>query len=161
MPIISAYETNPLDDGRQSDRALAVRRGVQRLLDDLGMAHVPEVTLANGRRADIMALGKDGAVWIVEVKSSAADLRADTKWPDYGDFCDQLYFATLPDVPAEIFPQEAGFIVADSRGAEIMRHADTQLLNAARRKAVTLRFARQAAARLHTAELLHGRAAGE
>ncbi|MGB7432182.1 MAG: MmcB family DNA repair protein [Ahrensia sp.] len=157
MPIISAYESNPLDDGRQSDRALAVRRGVQRLLDDLGLAHVPEVTLANGRRADIVALGKDGAIWIIEVKSSVADLRADNKWPDYRDFCDRLYFATLPDVPAEIFPQDAGFIVADSLGAAMIRDASTHKLSAARRKAMTLRFARQAAMRLHHAELLHGR----
>lgn len=157
MPIISAYETSPLDDGRQSDRAIAVRRGVQVLLDDLGMAHLPEMTLANGRRADIVAMGKDGALWIIEIKSSIADLRADNKWPDYRDFCDQLYFATLPDVPTDIFPEEAGFIVADARGGDILRHANTHKLSAARRKAVTLRFARQAAARLHTAELTYGR----
>lgn len=157
MPIITAYETSPLDDGRQSDRAMAVRRGVQVLLDDLGMAHLPEMTLANGRRADIVAMGKDGALWIIEIKSSIADLRADNKWPDYRDFCDQLYFATLPDVPTDIFPEEAGFIVADARGGDILRHANTHKLSAARRKAVTLRFARQAAARLHTAELAYGR----
>lgn len=157
MPIISAYDNNPLDDGRQSNRALAIRRGVQMLLDDLGMAHVPELTLANGRRADIAALGKDGCLWIIEIKSSVADLRADSKWPDYRNFCDQLYFATLPDVPADIFPSDAGFIVADKRGAGIVRHADTVKLSAARRKAITLRFARQAASRLHTAELAHGR----
>lgn len=157
MPLVSAVNSNPLDDGRQSQRAMAVRRGVQILLDGLGFAHLPEMALPNGRRADLVGLDKDGKVMIVEIKSSIADLRADQKWPDYRDFCDLLYFATLPDVPMDIFPEDAGFIVADARGAEIMRPADAHPLAAARRKSICLRFARQAAARLHTAELAHGR----
>lgn len=153
MPIVSLETGFILDDGRQSARALAVRRGVQRLFSEAGMAHVPEVTLANGRRADLLCLSPDGSLAIIEIKSSLADLRADGKWPDYRDFCDRLYFATLPDVPAQAFPADCGFIVADLHGAEILRPAPEHRLAPARRKAVTLRFARQAAMRLHLAEL--------
>lgn len=153
MPLVQIAKTHPLDDGRQSDRALAVRRGVKIWLETLGAAFVPEVTLANGRRADIIALCGDGAIWIVEIKSSIADMNADTKWPDYRDFCDRLFFATLPDVPLEILPDDTGTIIADARGAELVRDAPEHKLPAARRKAVLTRFARQAANRLYLAEL--------
>ncbi len=93
-----------------------------------------------------------GEIWIVEVKSSVADLRADGKWPEYRVHCDRLFFATHPDVPADIFPAEAGLILSDGYFAEILRDAPEHRLTAATRKAVTLRFAQAAANRLH---LLH------
>lgn len=139
-----------LVDGRQSPAALAVARGTARLLSSLGHASVTELSLASGRRADIVALLQDGEVWIVEVKSSIADFRADCKWPDYRVHCDRLFFATSPQVPAEIFPPDAGLIVADSYGACIMRHGPEHRLSAATRKAMLLRFAHAAANRLWT-----------
>lgn len=138
-----------LVDGRQSETALKVRRGVGRLIRQLGASCVAEITLVSGRRADLMAIGKKGEIWIIEVKSSLADLRADSKWPDYRDFCDRLYFATAPEVPLDLFPQEAGLMLSDGYGAEILREAPEHKLAGARRKAVTLRFARMAATRLH------------
>ena len=86
-----------------------------------GLALIPEVTLRSGRRADLVALSPDGAITIVEIKSSIEDFRADSKWQDYLLHSDHFYFATGPHVPAEIFPQEAGLIVADPYGAEILR----------------------------------------
>ena len=144
MPLIDLHARNPLEDGRQSARALRIRRGVQLLLSELGAAHLPELTLANGRRADI---------WIVEIKSSIEDMRSDGKWPDYRDFCDRLFFATLDDVPGEIFPDDCGFICADTHGAAMLRDAPEHRLAAARRKAVTQRIAQSAAQRLYAAEL--------
>ena len=90
---------DPLSDGRQSETALKVWRGAARLLRQLDFACLPEVTLASARRADLLALGPKHELWIVEVKSSIADFRADTKWPDYRLHCDRLFFATHPDVP--------------------------------------------------------------
>lgn len=119
----------------------------------MGVAHVAELTLANGRRADICGIFKDGTIWIVEIKSSIADFNTDSKWPDYRDFCDRLFFATLPDVPASIFPEDCGFICSDAHGAELLRDAPEHRLAPARRKAMTLRFAQFAAYRLYTAEL--------
>ena len=136
-------------DGRQSGTAAAVQRGVRRFLGQLGLATLPEFTLANGRRADVIALAPDGCITIVEIKSSVADFRADCKWPDYRDFCDRFFFATTETVPLGIFPEGAGLIVADAFGAAIVREAPVHPLAGARRKAVTLRLARCAAATLH------------
>jgi hypothetical protein len=139
-----------ISDGRQSPTAAAVQRGVCRLLRAHGFAMVTELSLANGRRVDIMAINGSGALWAVEIKSSLTDLKADQKWPEYEAFCDRLYFAIPPDMPQEIMPAEPGLIVADRWGAEILRHTDDHPLPAPRRKAVTLCFARAAALRLHT-----------
>ncbi|MEM9732923.1 MAG: MmcB family DNA repair protein [Pseudomonadota bacterium] len=148
MPIVSPVVDNPFVDARQSQRALAVRTGCERYFWDRNWATLPELSLANGRRVDLVALSPKGEIAIVEVKSSVADLRADHKWPEYQAFCDALFFATLPDVPAEIFPQETGFMVADVYGAELVRDAPQIKLTAARRKAVHLTFARASAQRL-------------
>ena len=140
---------SPLHDGRQSERALAIRRGAARLYAQMGATCLFEAGLANGRRADIVALAPDGLITIIEVKSSPADLAADTKWPDYIDFCDCFTFATAPDVPQVIFPQTEGLMIADGFGAHIVREPRLIRLHAARRKALTLRLARHAMGRLH------------
>jgi hypothetical protein len=139
----------PPPDGRQSPTALGVQRGVRRLFARLGAVTVTELTLASGRRADIVALSRDGLLTIVEVKSSVADFRADRKWSEYRAFCDRFYFAIPDNVPAEIIPDEAGLILADGFGAAILRDAPYHGLAGARRKAMTLRFARSAAGMLH------------
>ena len=153
MPIINLGKTNPMEDGRQSQRALAVRRGVQRLFIDMGHAMLPEVTLATGRRADLMVLTSKGEFWIVEIKSSIQDMQVDRKWPDYRAYCDRLFFATLPDVPVEIFPAECGFMISDGYSAELLREAPHHPLASASRKALLLRFARSGAQRMLAAEL--------
>jgi hypothetical protein len=139
-----------LIDGRQSPTAANVQRGVCRLLRAHGFATVRELSLANGRRVDIMAINGTGTLWAIEIKSSLVDLKADQKWPEYEAFCDRLYFAIPPEMPQEVIPAEPGLIVADRWGAEILRHAVDRPLPAARRKAVTLCFARAAALRLHS-----------
>ena len=136
-------------DGRQSETALMVSRGVCRLLRQAGFAALPEFTLASGRRADIIAINDAGHIWIVEIKSSPADLRCDAKWPEYRDYCDRLFFAIPSSLEPAIMPDDAGLILADAWGAEIIRQLDPVALHAARRKAVTLAIARAAAMRLH------------
>ena len=153
MPIVSPVSLNPLIDGRQSERALLVRRGVQRLLAQLGAHVLPELSLATGRRADLVALTRKGAIWFGEIKSSGEDFRVAGKWPDYRLHCDRFFFATHPGVPADIFPGECGFILSDGYGAEILREAPEHRLAAATRKALMLRLARAGAARLLAAEL--------
>ena len=147
MRLTSLATSFPLD-GRQSQTARAVARGTARFLHSLGYAVVSELPLPSGRRADLVALGGDGEILIVEIKSSVADLRADQKWMDYRLHCDRLFFATLIDVPREIFPPEAGLIVADAFGAAVVCDAPEHRLKAARRKTVMLRFAHAAALRL-------------
>lgn len=152
MPIVSPFPQNPLIDGRQSDHAMLVRRGVQRLLAEMRHASLPELALASGRRADIVALAQNGEFWIIEIKSSIEDFRCDRKWPDYRLHCDRLFFATHPGVPTEIFPEECGLILSDGFGAYVLREAPEHRLPGPTRKALTLKFARAAAERLLVAE---------
>ncbi|HEX8900850.1 DNA repair putative endonuclease MmcB [Vitreimonas sp.] len=130
------------------DTTLALARGVTRLLADHGLASVLEVPLANGRRADVMALTAHGEIWIVETKSCLADFAVDAKWPDYVEYCDRFFFGVTEEFPRELIPDDVGLIVADGFGGAILRESPARPLAAARRKAVTLLFARLAAARL-------------
>jgi hypothetical protein len=147
MSISSLAAALPIDR-RQSPTALKIARGTTRLLHSLGFSVVTELPLASGRRADLVALGADGEVVIVEIKSSVADFRADQKWIDYRLHCDRLFFATALEVPCEIFPPDTGLIVADAYGAAIICEAPEHRLHAATRKSVLLAFARAAALRL-------------
>jgi hypothetical protein len=147
MSLTSLAPAVPID-GRQSPTALAIARGTARHLHALGYCVVAELPLPSGRRADLVALGGDGEIIIAEIKSSVADFRADQKWTDYRLHCDRLFFATIVDVPREIFPADAGLIVADAFGASVISEAPEHRLPAATRKAVMLRFAHAAALRL-------------
>ena len=143
-------------DGRQSETALAVARGTGRLLLSLGFCCVSELALPSGRRADIVAVDGGGEIWIVEIKSSVADFRADQKWMDYRLHCDRLFFATTLEVPCEIFPPDTGLIVADAFGASIVCDAPEHRLAAPTRKSMMLAFARVAALRLQSLADPHG-----
>ncbi|HTT80838.1 MAG TPA: MmcB family DNA repair protein [Stellaceae bacterium] len=123
-------------------------RGIARALDQLGYASLAEFPLANGRRADIIGLARSGELIIVEIKSSLADFRADRKWTGYKDYADRLYFAVPQEFPLHLIPEDCGLMVADGFGAAILRHGVSASLAAARRRAVTLRFAHVAALRL-------------
>ncbi len=149
MAIGSRAQT-AIHDGRQSPAAYDICRGVARLLKAHGFAAVTEVALANGRRADVVGLSDSGAIWIVEIKSCLEDFRSDQKWPEYREFCDRLLFAVAPAFPVEVLPPDAGLIIADRYGGEIVRPAPEHKLAGARRKAVTLRLARTAALRLQS-----------
>jgi hypothetical protein len=137
----SQHEHRRFSQRRRQDRTA-------RYLHALGYCFVSELPLPSGRRADLVALGGDGEIIIVEIKSSVADFRADQKWMDYRRHCDRLFFATHAGVPCEIFPAEAGLIVADAFGASIVSEAPEQRIAAATRRSVTLRFAHAAALRL-------------
>jgi hypothetical protein len=139
-----------LTDGRQSETALAIARGTSRLLLSHGFSCVSELALASGRRADLVALNGSGDIWIVEIKSSVADFRADQKWQDYRMHCDRLFFATTQQVPCEIFPPDTGLIVADAFGASIVCDAPEHRLAAATRKSMMLSIARTASLRLQS-----------
>lgn len=131
-----------------AERAALISLGVLRLFSGLGYSGLTELTLANGRRADVAAIGPKGEIAIVEVKSCLQDFAVDRKWPDYQPFCDRFYFAVDAAFPRDRLPDTAGLIVADRFGGAILREPETVSLAGARRKAVTLRFARHAADRL-------------
>jgi hypothetical protein len=134
--------------------AADVARGVCRMLHRHSAVGQLEVPLGNGRRADVVALDEGGRLTLVEIKCSMADLRGDAKWPEYLAYCDRFFWAVPDGFPLEPFeeahfqPERAGLIVADRYDAAILRPAPWIPLNASRRKAETLRFARRAAQRL-------------
>jgi hypothetical protein len=132
-----------MTDATADDLALRIllARGVGRALAQRGYASLTEVSLANGRRADVMGLGRAGEIVIVEVKSSLQDFRGDAKWPEYREFCDRFYFAVAEQFPREAIPADCGLIVADGFGAAVLREAPLMPVAAARRRAVMLRFA--------------------
>ncbi len=133
--------------------AADVARGVTRLLCRRDSFAVCEVPLANGRRADLMAIDGKGLFTIVEIKVAKADLVGDCKWRDYLEYCDRFYWAVPPALARILeeeryLPGEAGLIVADRYDAAIVRESAERPLAPARRKAELLRFARRAARRL-------------
>ena len=131
-----------------------VVRGVSRMFLRNDLVAVAEVSLGNGRRADLMALCPKGLVTIVEIKVSRADLLGDGKWTDYLDYCDRYFWAVPQGFDVGLFdrdmllPERSGLIVADRYDAAILREAPLFPLNPARRKAETLALARRASRRL-------------
>jgi hypothetical protein len=128
--------------------AQRLARGVSRALAALGYATLSEFPLNNGRRVDVIAVGGDGETVIVEIKTSAADYRADRKWTEYLEFCDRFYFAVPAGFPVALLPDDCGLLVADDYGAEMLRPAASQSMHASRRRAQTLRLALAAMQRL-------------
>ena len=146
----------PNDQAVLSPDGVALARGVARLFHDVGYCALVEFPLGIGRRVDVAGIRRDGTVAIAEVKSSLADFRADKKWTEYLDFCDVFYFAVPETFPRAVLPADSGLIIADRFGGQVLRPAPSTPpsgapLAAARRKALTLRFARAAAFRLSSA----------
>lgn len=135
-------------DGRQSETARLVARGTSRFLASLGFSCVRELPLPSGGRADLVAMNERGELWIVEIKSSREDLRADQKWESYRTHCDRLFFAFPSELPCELFPPETGLIVADGYGAHMHCDAPEHRLPAPSRKVMTIRFGLAAAQRM-------------
>lgn len=125
-----------------------IARGVARHLAAADQTVVAELPLASGRRADLVALGRDGRIAIVEIKSCRSDFVADRKWPDYLGYCDAFYFAVGPAFPLALLPAEAGVILTDGFAAEVVRDSPLRPLSGARRKAMLIRVARVASGRL-------------
>lgn len=134
--------------------AADVTRGLCRLLLRHELTPLAEVPLDGGRRADVMALDPRGAVTIIEIKVSRADLLGDGKWQDYLAHCDRFFWALpmgfdlSPLDRAEFLPERTGIIVADRYDAAVVREAASVPLAAPARRRETLAFARRAARRL-------------
>lgn len=133
-----------------------VARGIGRLFARNGIWCLSEVSLKNGRRADLMGIDAKGLIVIVEIKVARGDLLSDTKWTDYLDFCDRFYWGVPPGLDRAPLstqgyqPEDTGVIVADGYDAEIVRQASLTQLAPARRKAQVEGLAR-IAMRRHTA----------
>ncbi len=127
---------------------IALARGVCRLLAQRGFASLTEFATRERLRMDVCGLGPKGEIWCIEVKSSRADFLTDRKWEGYLGWCDRFFFAVPESFPDDILPAEHGLIRADAYGGNILRWGPEAKLAAARRKAMTLQFARNAAQRV-------------
>ncbi|WP_298356493.1 MmcB family DNA repair protein [uncultured Litoreibacter sp.] len=123
-------------------------RGVSRHLASHDFACIEEFTPERGKRVDVIGLGPKGEIWVIECKSSRADFQTDKKWEGYLEWCDRYFWAVDETFPAELLPDGTGLIIADAYDAEIIRMGPEDKLAAARRKALTTKFARHAARRL-------------
>jgi hypothetical protein len=142
-----SYDTPPLLPWFEP-AAQRIARGVCRRLGELGLGTLLEFRVGLGRRADVAAIDRAGKFVIVEIKSSLADFRGDTKWPDYLACCDFYFFAVPPGFPHHVLPDEHGLIVADEHDAAVIREAPERPMSAARRRIQLLRFGLIASARL-------------
>ena len=143
---VSAPRRSPVRNGLGRGARHAAVPGARK-----GLPASPRWRCARGRRADLVALGTDGTIHIIEIKSSIADFRADTKWRDYRQHCDRLYFRD-PGAACRprSCPEDAGLIIADAYGAAMMREgAPSNACHPPRAAMVTLKFAQLAAHRLH------------
>lgn len=145
----SEPNASSLDQMSAAEQTRRVTRGVLRLFSDMGRPSLTEFTLKTGHRLDVAAIAKDGKFTAIEVKVSVADFRGDKKWREYLPYCDEFYFAIPVGFPLDLLPANVGVISADAFGAAIIEPAIKGTMNAARRKALTLRFARQAALRVN------------
>lgn len=125
-----------------------VRRGARRALMNQGVETALEFSPCRSLRTDLFGFGEDGSIWIVEVKSGLEDFRTDQKWTGYKEWCDFFLFAVGPAFPLDLLPDDVGVLRADDYDGAIIRPPAAHKLAPARRKALTLRFARHCAARL-------------
>ena len=130
---------------KQAGQLLA--RGVSRHLLSLNFASLEEFVPERGKRVDVIALSPKGEIWVIECKSSREDFLSDHKWQGYLEWCDRYFWAVDADFPLELLPDDTGLIIADAYGAEVIRTAPESKLAPARRKKITLKFARDVALR--------------
>lgn len=144
VPVMFTLSAMTLD--MQPGQKLA--RGVARYLRSLGFASLEEFVPSRGLRVDVMALGPKGELWVIECKSSRADFQTDSKWQGYLEWCDRYFWAVDMEFPTDLLPDDTGLIIADAYDAEIIRMAPEDKLAAARRKKLTLKYARDSSRRL-------------
>ena len=148
--MVNAMQDMPENPTANMMPGQLLARGVCRHLRSHGFVTVEELVPTSGLRVDVMALGPKGEIWIIECKSSRADYQSDSKWQGYLEWCDRFFWAVDGDFPVDILPPETGLMLADAYDADIQRMGPETKLAAARRKVMTLKFARHAATRLQS-----------
>ena len=123
-------------------------RGICRHLQDHNFASLTEFIPTSGLRVDVIAIGPNGEIWIIECKSSRADFQSDHKWQGYLEWCDRFFWCVDQHFPTEILPKGSGLIIADGFDGAIVEYGPETKLAAARRKVITKKVARTAMTRL-------------
>ena len=131
-----------------------ITAAVARLFLDHGKACIREFTVRTGRRADLMMLGPNREITIIEVKSSRQDFTSDRKWHEYIEWADRFYFAVVDDFPRDILPGPdiCGIIITDGFDCHVVQQAPVSKLAGARRTHLVTRLAHVAMRRIEWAE---------
>ncbi len=103
-----------------------------------------EFKLKTRRRADLIALSRDGQISIVEIKSSLQDFLSDKKWTEYIEWADKYYFGVGEDFPLDILPKEdqCGIIITDGFDCHEVQSAPLKKLNGLRRNTLVREIAK-------------------
>tara|TARA_B100000575_G_C22900051_1_gene523265 strand:- start:193 stop:720 length:528 start_codon:yes stop_codon:yes gene_type:complete len=103
-----------------------------------------EFRLKGRRRADLIALNKDGHIAIVEIKSSPQDFLRDKKWTEYIEWADKFYFGVGKDFPLEILPEaeRSGIIITDGYECHEVQPAPFKRINGLRRSRLVREIAK-------------------
>ena len=150
LHLFYPVSVNASDDILPASPGHRIARGIARLLRSLDHAVLPEFVPAPGLRVDLISLSASGEIWIVECKSSRADLLSDRKWHGYLEWGDRYFWGVEPGFPRDLLPADGGLIVADSYGGEIAHMPPPARLAGARRNRLIRDIARVAALRLQT-----------
>ena len=126
---------------------------IARMFVERGDACLREFTLRTGRRVDVISIGSDGEITIVEVKSSRQDFLSDRKWREYPEWADRFYFAVAESFPRDILPgpEECGVLITDGFDCLEVQPAPVTRMAAQRRHHLTRRLAHVAMRRLEFA----------
>ena len=103
-----------------------------------------EFKLKTRRRADLIALSRNGQISIVEIKSSPQDFLSDRKWTEYLQWADKYYFGVGEDFPLDILPKEdhCGIIITDGFDCHEVQSAPLKKLNGLRRNKLVQEMAK-------------------
>jgi len=99
-------------------------RGVCRHLRHHNFATLTEFVPKSGLRVDVIAIGPNGEIWVIECKSSRADYQSDQKWQGYLEWCDRFFWCVDQSFPTEILPSDTGLIIADGFDGEILNYGN-------------------------------------
>ena len=111
---------------------------------ELGYGVLREFKLRVRRRVDLIVLGENNQICIVEIKSSPQDFLKDKKWNEYVEWADKYYFGVGADFPKEILPSQdcCGIIITDGFDCHEAQPAPLKKLNSMRRNALVREIAK-------------------
>lgn len=110
----------------RKEKADIIKASISRYYTKKKRAVSFEVGVCKGGRlrADVFVVAMSSHVVIVEVKSSVADFRTDTKWRQYQPYCNQFYFAfssaTWKKLKDEV-PKDVGVFVVTQKEDKLGR----------------------------------------
>jgi hypothetical protein len=103
--------------GELQDKAL-------KWLFNQGYIAASEITLPNGKRADVIGYNEQGYIVIIEVKASISDFMQDDKWQTYLEYCDEFYFLPVDEAKQAFYKRkeciQAGLLLETKNNVKVV-----------------------------------------